>query len=396
LECEHANPHGAYLALTYASAKRIAWEYLKEFLEDYPDVRFFENELKASFKRPQGDIVSIYLLGTEDPKALRGMYLDIIVLDEKAFMRTTVDEVIMPTVSDRKGKVIQISSVNGRNQFYKDYLRYRQEMDSGNKNFFAIDLKASDTMVIDKEELELLKKNMTDEAYRQEYENDFSAGDAATFYGSQMEAMFDEGRITRVPYDPMYSIDVFYDLGMNDMNSMWFRQVVGREYRYIHFYQSNGEAIPYYVNYMRNLYPNAVWGRVVLPHDAAVREFSTGKTRQETFTNMGVRTEIQPRQGIPERINAVRTHLPKCVFDANNCAEGIECLQNYRKKKDDRNDIYTNTPVHDKFSHGADAFGYSALDERPSVEENRRRLSDMPDRVEGENGYDNDSFYGGW
>ena len=383
------NPQGAYVGLTYSSAKKVAWNYVKEMLKDYPGVKFYENELKAVFPR-KDDFCTFYLLGSEDPDSLRGIYLDIIILDERSFMRSSIDKVILPTITDRRGKLIQISSVNGRNSFYKDFLRYRKLMEDGDTNFFALDLNVLDTRVIPSDELELIKKNMSEEEYRQEYLNDFSAGDAATFYGSQIEKMYDEGRITSVPYDPMYPIDVFYDLGMNDMTSMWFRQTVGREFRYIDFYQNSGEAIPFYVNTMRDMYPKARWGRIILPHDASVRELSTGKTRQETFTAMGVRTEVQDRQSLSDGINAVRTHLPKCVIDANKCAEGIECLQNYRKKKDDRNDVFMNTPVHDKFSHGADAFRGAALDERPSIDDQRRRLESFPDKAQDE--YD---VYGG-
>ena len=390
LNCPHKNPQGAYIGITYSAAKRVAWQYVKEFLKDYPGVQFYENELKAVFPR-QNDVCTFYLLGSEDPDTIRGMYLDIVGLDERAFMRASIDKVIMPTVTDRKGKVVQISSVNGRNSFYKQYLKYRKYMEDGDTDFFALSLTAEDTGVLPPEELELIKKMLTDEEYRQEYLNDFSAGDSATYYGAQVEKMYDDGRITSVPYDPMYPLDVYFDLGMNDMTSMWFRQTVGREFRYVDYYQNNGEAIPFYVNLMRDKYPKARWGRVVLPHDASVRELSSGNTRQETFTAMGVRTEIQPRQARSERVNAVRTHLPKCVIDADNCAEGIECLQNYRKKKDDKNDIYSNTPVHDKFSHGADAFGYSALDERPSIDDIKRKIESFPDKAQDE--YD---VYGGW
>lgn len=394
LECPLRNPQGAYIALTYASAKRIAWQYLQDFLKDYPDVKFYQNELKAVIPRGD-DVCTVYLMGSEDPNTIRGMYLDVLVLDERAFMRSTIDEVIMPTLSDRKGKLIQISSVNGRNKFYKDYLRYRNLMEDGDPNFFAINLNADDTGVIPREELELIKKNMTEEAYRQEYLNDFSAGDQATFYGAQMEKMYDEGRITSVPYDPMYPLDVYFDLGMNDMTSMWFRQTVGREFRYVDYYQNSGEAIPHYVQEMRDRYPTATWGRIVLPHDAQVRELSSGKTRLETFQSLGVRAEIQDKQALADRINAVRTHLPKCVIDYVRCSQGIECLQNYRKKKDEKNDVYTNTPVHDNYSHGADAFGYGALDERPSVYDIRKKIDSLPNKAEMDyNVYDD--YKGDW
>lgn len=366
-----------YIARTYASAKKISWMMFKDLLEKYPNARFYENELRIVLPR-ENDVATIYLAGVESIDNLRGLYTDILVLDEKAFMGSNIDEVIIPFITDRKGKVIQISSVKGRNQFYKDYIRYKQYMEAGDKDFFAINLTIEDTGLLDKEEIELVKKTMSEEAFRQEFMNDFSAGDAATFYGKEMERMHIEKRITSVPYDPMYPLDVYFDLGMNDMTSMWFRQTVGREFRYVNYYQNSGEAIPHYVQHMRSMYPQAQWGRIVLPWDAEIRELSSGKTRQETFREMGVRTEVQKKQGLADRINAVRTHLPKVVIDAVNCSEGIECLQNYSKKKDERNDVFTNTPIHNKYSHGADAFGYAALDERPSVDDMRKRIEDLP------------------
>ena len=66
------------------------------------------------------------ITGSESIDNLRGIYADILVLDEKAFMGTNIDAVIVPFMTDRKGKVIQISSVRGRNQFYKDYIKYKQ------------------------------------------------------------------------------------------------------------------------------------------------------------------------------------------------------------------------------------------------------------------------------
>lgn len=389
LQCKHHNPQGIYIALTYASAKKIAWSMFKDLLEKYPNVRFYENELRIVLPR-ENDVATIYLAGAENIDNLRGLYTDILVLDEKAFMGSNIDEVIIPFITDRKGKVIQISSVKGRNQFYKDYIRYKQYMEAGDKDFFAINLTVEDTGLLDREEIELVKKNMSEEAFRQEFMNDFSAGDAATFYGKEMERMHMEKRITSVPYDPMYPLDVYFDLGMNDMTSMWFRQTVGREFRYVNYYQNSGEAIPHYVNHMRSLYPQANWGRIVLPWDAEIRELSSGKTRQETFREMGVRTEVQKKQSLQDRINAVRTHLPKVVIDAVNCSEGIECLQNYSKKKDERNDVFTNTPIHNKYSHGADAFGYAALDERPSVDDMRRKIESLPKVVN-----DRYDIYGG-
>jgi phage terminase large subunit len=367
IHCPHKNPVGLYAALTYSQAKKIAFQYYKDFFKDFPGFKASEKDLTVEFSRAS-DIVKIYLAGTENIDSLRGPYADDAILDEYAFQPKSIyDKLILPMLSDRSGSLKLISSVNGRNDFYNKYQEYKQNMINGDKNYFALNLHAYQSGALSQSEIEIMKKAMSDEAFRQEMMNDFGAGDSSTYYGSYMERVRDEGRVTRVPYDPMYAVDVFFDLGMNDSTSVWFRQMVGREFRYINYLEESGRNIPYWVSEIRKL--GYSLGKVVLPHDAAQREFSTGKTRQEAFRECGLLTEIQPRQKVEDRIEAVRNHLPKCVFDADNCNRGLICLENYRKKWDDRNGVYTQKPVHNEYSHGADCFGYAALDESPSYDE---------------------------
>ena len=105
LRCTHKNPQLAYIAPTYGQAKRVAWGVLKEYLKNIPFVEFNEAELRADIKRPSmGDRVRIMLLGAENPGALRGLYLDGVVLDEYAEMNPEVwSMVLRPALSDRMG-----------------------------------------------------------------------------------------------------------------------------------------------------------------------------------------------------------------------------------------------------------------------------------------------------
>lgn len=374
------NPTYAFISPTFAMAKRIIWTYMKDFLRDIPGVKFSENDLTIRIPRGDRDTITIYLLSAETPDSIVGIYLDGVIIDEYSLMKGNLfDVVVRPTLSDRNGWVIFTGTVRGRNQFYHHYNKYKELMKKYPDKYLAVLFKASETGILPKEELEELQATMSKEAYAQEYECDWGAGDSQTYYGSYIEDLRKKNLITSVPYDPMYPVDLFLDLGMNDHTAIWFRQTVGREFRYIRFMQGNGMNIPTWVRKIREC--GYQIGRVVLPHDAAAREYSTGKTRQEAFRESGLITEIQPRQSLQDGIEAVRNHLPKCVFDGENCGEGILCLESYRKKWDDRNNTFMNTPVHDQYSHGADAFRYASLDERPSVQDMQRRRTDLPTRV---------------
>jgi hypothetical protein len=64
---------------------------------------------------------------------------------------------------------------------------------------------------------------------------------------------------------------------------------------------------------------------------------------------------------VEDGINAVRVFLPKCWFDANKCARGIDALKLYRAAYDDKLQALRPQPVHDWTSHAADSFRYLAL-----------------------------------
>ena len=46
-------------------------------------------------------------------------------------------------------------------------------------------------------------------------------------------------------------------------------------------------------------------------------------------------------------------------------ADGLECLRNYHKEFDEKHNVFRKNPVHDEFSHGADAFRTLAIGLNP-------------------------------
>jgi len=59
---------------------------------------------------------------------------------------------------------------------------------------------------------------------------------------------------------------------------------------------------------------------------------------------------------LSDGIGEVRKILQRCTFDADTTLQGLRTLQNYRRKYDDMAGIFIDAPLHNEFSHGADAF----------------------------------------
>jgi phage terminase large subunit len=63
---------------------------------------------------------------------------------------------------------------------------------------------------------------------------------------------------------------------------------------------------------------------------------------------------------VDDGIGAVRNMLPRCWFDAEKCAQGIEALKQYRCEYDEEKKVFSPRPLHDWTSDYADAFRYLA------------------------------------
>lgn len=363
------NPQYAYIAPTYGQAKRVAWEYLKDFTKNIPGVRVHEQELRIDIPRPdKGDRIRFMLLGAENPDSLRGIYLDGVIMDEYAQCDPTVwSAVVRPALSDRKGWAIFIGTPKGQNHFHDLF-----QIARGKDNWFVTVIRASESNVIPYEELEEAKQTMSEEEYNQEYECSFTAAMIGSYYGKYMEEAEKQGRITNVPYDPNVPVETYWDLGISDTTAVWFIQIVGKEVHVIDYMEEAGRALDWYSKALKEK-PYA-YSNHYIPHDGAARELGTGKTRQETLLEHGIRTTIVPRQSVADGINAVRVTLPMCWFDRNKCAEGISALKNYQRKWDSKNKMFDDKPLHDWASNGADAFRQFGLMYNPERRSSSKRL----------------------
>ena len=341
------NPRYAFLSPTFKQGKATAWDYIKQYAEKIPGTKFNESELRCDL--PNGARITI--LGAENDQALRGIFLDGCVFDETQSIKPTIfPEVIRPALADRKGWCVFIGTPKGRNYFYELYQQAKE-----NKDWYACVFKASETKILDQDELDAAKAVMSKDLYDQEFECSFQAAITGSYYGAIIEGLAKDGRITDVPYDENLDVETWWDLGLNDSTAIWFVQKYKGETRLIDYYENSGYGLDHYSDILNQ--KDYEYSTHVFPHDVQVREIGNfGKSRLESLLELGIAGEVAPKLSIEDGIEAVRKSLPNCWFDKKKCKTGIEFLKAYQKRWDDKNQCFKNKPMHNYASHCADSF----------------------------------------
>ena len=177
-------------------------------------------------------------------------------------------------------------------------------------------------------------------------------------FAKEMETAELEGRITNVPYDSSKPVHAVFDLGWADNTACWIIQFVGFDIRVLRYFEDNQKTIQHYLALMQTF--GYMYDTIWLPHDAAAKSLGTGKSIEEIVRGTGYRVQILDRVPVADSINAARTIFPRCYFDRKNTEEGLNCLRHYRYDVDEHG-TFSQKPLHDIYSHGADAWRYIGL-----------------------------------
>ena len=367
------NPRFGYLAPYYIQAKDIAWNYLQEYCRPITNLggKINQSELSVQFAHNNAQI---RLYGAENAERLRGLYFDGIVADEAQDITPgALTQVIMPALADRKGWLDLSGTPKGwGNLLGESYKRAKDDPE-----WFVQMLKASETGLIDPDELKRLQSMMPENEYMQEFECSFDAAITGAYYAKEIQKAQDDGRISRVPYDRALKVTTAWDLGVSDSTAIWFYQQVGREIRVIDYLEAAGHGLDYYAKELDKR--DYLYGKHYAPHDIQVRELSSGKSRLDIARSLGIKFEVLPADSIQDGISTARLLISRMWFDGQKCAVGLDALRQYREKRDEKRGVNLG-PLHDWSSHAADAFRYLAMgfsETQPKREAIRRNISWM-------------------
>lgn len=203
-------------------------------------------------------------------------------------------------------------------------------------------------------------KTRDEEAYNQVWEGLCRQTVDGAIFAKEMQQADKDGRICRVAYDATKPVHAVFDLGWSDSTAIWFLQFVGMETRLIRYIEDSQKTISYYLATMQTF--GYVYDKIWLPHDAENKTLAAaGRSIDDIVRAAGYKTTILPKVPIVDSINAARTIFSSCYFDREHAADGITCLRHYRYEVDPETGQFSRNPLHDHYSHGADAFRYIAL-----------------------------------
>ena len=216
-------------------------------------------------------------------------------------------------------------------------------------------------------------ERMMGAAMRQEYPSSpqeaFSTGNDGAIYGSQIALLREQGRVGADfepnPAEPFYTS---WDLGLSDHTAIWLVQRYGGQIYWLNHYAANQLPLEHYAAKIHEWEQR--YGRIgahFLPHDAAHRD-PHGQSYVESLAHCGISAvRVVPRTpDVWRGINALRGLLARSWFHRETLAErttprgdkepsGLTCLEMYHSAPPDAGGTCREAPVHDRFSHSADA-----------------------------------------
>jgi phage terminase large subunit-like protein len=158
-----------YIAPTFTQGKEILWPLLKE-LGDELIAQAYENE--ASLRLINGR--TIHIKGADRPDSLRGTGLSYVVLDEYAFMKEEVWEMIIsPQLARSEGGALFIGTPDGKNHFYE---LFNRGMDPEYPAWQSWHFPSADNPFLPASEIEEMKNRMSAERFAQEALASFDTG----------------------------------------------------------------------------------------------------------------------------------------------------------------------------------------------------------------------------
>lgn len=205
------------------------------------------------------------------------------------------------------------------------------------------------------------------DTYDHVWEGGYVTAIAGAYFAAQLTIAKAQGRISRVPADPLLTKRALCDIGGTgaraDSFVIWIMQFVGRELRVLDYYEAVGQPIGAHLEWLRTRGHTPGNTQIWLPHDGDSQDKVYDVSYASAFRVAQYDVTVVPNQGkgaAMQRIEAARRVFPACWFNAETCQAGLDALGWYHEKRDDERGIGLG-PEHDWSSHAADAFGLGCV-----------------------------------
>jgi phage terminase large subunit len=366
---------GLYLMIypTNVRARLVLWEgaVLLNDQQEGKSLRFLDMIPKRCIKHLNQQDMTIQLingaviriLGSDiDPDKLRGVNVLGAVFSEYAFSDPRVLHILMPVFRQNLGWFILQTTFNGMNHAY----RYLQSIKTNPAWIWRIDSVESlkdekgKRYITDEMIDEDRKAGMPEFLIQQEYYSIITVQHERLYFSREMQNLDENKRIIPELILPNTLVYAFYDLGVNDSTVVLLVQFDHlHNPNIIYYLEANNHAIQHYID-AAHRFCNKHHLRLhshFLPHDGKNRDKATAKNTQDIFQELGEAAYCVPKpQRKIDAINLMRRMLYRTKFNKENAERLIDCLTNYSKIFDEKNNIYKDHPLHDWTSHAVDAY----------------------------------------
>ena len=338
-----------YVTKSYRMCKQIIWDNLKHKLQDLNWIsKINESDLTITLKNGS----KISLRGADNPDSLRGVAIDFLTIDEFAFVDESAwTNVLRPTLSDRRGSAMFITTPTGRNWAYDLYQRGLDPTEHQWESFQYTTIEGGN---VTEEEIEAARRDLDARTFRQEYEATFEE------YANRIYYAFNHKENIRFYEGPTPNL-IYVGLDFNV--SMLSATLFTRQGNVIHafdevaLYSSNTAEM---AAELQARYPKSrFW---VYPDPAgAARKTSAeiGVTDHTILRNAGFTVKVpHAHNAVKDGINAVNSKLCNAkgehtFFVDPKCKKTIESLEKHSFKEG------TSIPCKDSgFDHFSDAIRY--------------------------------------
>lgn len=347
-----------YFFPTFSQGRKVLWDSMDmdafRFLDHIPkeNLATDPNNSEMKIKLTNGSIIQI--VGTDNYDSVMGTNPTGCVFSEYSIQDPNAWQFIRPILDANGGWAVFIFTPRGANHAKDLY-----DMAQKNPNWFCQKLTIVDTGHISLNVVEEAKnEGMSADMIAQEYYCSFSQGIVGSYYARYLQEARDDGRVGKIPWDQQTLVHTAWDLGIRDSMCIVFFQLIGKEIHCIDYYEASGEGLPHYAKILKD--KPYLYGTHYAPHDIEARELSHGLSRREVAASLGIRYQVLPTLKLSkaEAIECVRGRFNRVWIDEEKCKRLILCVENYRKIWNDKMQCYSEQPLHDWASHGADAFSY--------------------------------------
>lgn len=306
------------------------------------------------------------VIGSDRYNATVGAGVAGIVYSEWALANPSAWAYHRPMVEENDGWAAFITTPRGKNHAHAMYEHARHSPD-----WFAELQTVDDTGTLSEKTLAtalaeycaLYGRDVGTAQFQQEYYCDWVAAILGAYFALEMREVREEGRIMEIEAIAGEPVHRAWDLGMRDDTSVWWFQVVGAQLYILDHYAVSGGGLPHFQEQIEQRRRDYGWvdGNDYVPHDANIKEWTSGRTRIETMQQLGLNPMRVPWATFQDGINAARRTIPLCVFHPRTEETGVAALEQYRREWDDEKKAFRATDYHDWTAHPAAAFRYLSL-----------------------------------